>query len=178
MNIKVIILNLSVISLLTSCAGIGIPNSSDPYEKLKYSYQAMNMNRYIPANRLIVGAIKIFKERKDKEGLAEAYATYGNYYKFGFPDRGPLIKYSNTKNSVKYFKLSADLYKEIGDVNGVAKTYMGMGSALVGTDNKKACEHYQKSIDTFDPKGKLFLINPAFKSFPEMVEHFKDKYCK
>lgn len=166
-----------LVAFLASCAGMGIPDSSDPYKKLQYAYGAMNQGRYIPANRLIVEAIDKFKERNDKAGLAEAYATYGNYHKYAFTAK-PLTKAPNPQESVKYFEEAIKLYTEIGDKNGVAKCHMGIGDALNQTDKKASCQHYDLAIQTYDENGTKFAINPRYRDFPEMVRAFKKELCK
>lgn len=176
MKLKMLTL-FSLVVFTTSCAGIGIPDSSDPHRKLQYAYGAMNQGRYIPANRLIVEAIEKFKERNDKPGLAEAYATYGNYHKYAFTVK-PLTKAPNPQESVKYFEEAIKLYSEIGDKNGVAKCHMGIGDALNDVDKKTSCQHYDLAIQNYDENGTKFFINPQFKNFPEMVRAFKAALCK
>lgn len=83
MNIKIITLVALISFLLSACAGVGLSDSSDPYKKLDFSYLAMDQGRHIPSERYIKQAIKIFKEKNDKAGLAEAYFTYGLFYKYG-----------------------------------------------------------------------------------------------
>jgi len=176
MKLKLLTL-LSLLAFTASCAGIGIPNSPDPYKKIQYAYGAMNQGRYIPANRLIVEAIDKFKENNDKAGLAEAYATYGNYHKYAFTVK-PLTKAPNPQESVKYFEEAIKLYTELGDNNGVAKCHMGIGDALNDVDKKTSCQHYDLAIQNYDENGVKFVINPRYKNFPEMVRDFKAEFCK
>lgn len=162
--------------MIMACAGIGIPDSSDPYKKIQYSYYAMDQGRYIPADRLILGSIEIFKQRDDKAGLAEAYVTYGNYHKFSF-NKGKLTKAPNLRESEKYFLKAIELYTELGNKNGIAKCHMGLGDALNDIDKKSSCQHYDLAIQYYDENGEKFYINPHFKNFPEMVKAFKKEYC-
>lgn len=168
---------LSIV-IFSACAGIGIPNSSNPYKKIHYSYGAMDMGRHIPAKRLIEEAIVIFKETKDSAGLAEAYFTFGNYYKFDFTF-ATLAKPSEPLNAIKYFDLAIKQYEENGNKNGMAKSYMGKGSAF-GIDGQlnETCKAYEKAQSLYDPNGENFqILNPNFKTFPEMINAFYKAHC-
>jgi len=137
----------------------------------------MHEGRYIPANKLIVGAIDIFEKNNDKAGLAEAYATYGNYHKYAFTVK-PLTKAPNPQVLFIYFELTIKLYTKIADKNGVAKCHMGIGDALNDIDKKTSCQHYDLAIQNYDENGIKFSINPRYKDFPEMVRAFKKELCK
>jgi len=177
MNIRKIGISITLSLLLSSCAGIGISNSSDPYRKLDLAIYAMHQQRYLPANKLILEAIDKFKKINDKAGLADAYAIYGNYHKYQFRRTG-LSKNPNTKEALRYYKKAIKLFTEVGDMNGVAKTHMGMGSATLDTNKTEGCKHYDLAISLYDKNGSKFPINPNFKTFPEMVKAFKDKFCR
>jgi len=179
MYIKLIV--LSLFTVLLSCAGIGIPDSSDPHKKLDYAFLAMNEGRHIPAERLIKGAIELFQKNNNEEGLAEAYFIYGLYYKYGRWTRGkPMI---SIEKSVEAFQIAISKYKELGINMGVAKGYFSLANAYSGLENiVKQCELYDESLIYYQ-KGlrgvneKPFSINKNFEDFPQMVNSFKDKYC-
>lgn len=136
----------------------------------------MHQSRHIPAERLIKEAIIKFKESNDKAGLAEAYFTYGNYHKYEFNVK-PLIKPSNPVDAVKYYDMAISLYSETGNRNGMAKSYFGKGNALIFSKKDDACKLYNQALNEYDPDGEKFLINQSFKTFPDMVNAFIEKFC-
>lgn len=180
-----IIIYLLLSSLLFSCAGIGLPDSSDPYKKLQYVNYAMAQGRNLPAEGYILSAIEIFKERKDEVGLADAYIVYGQYYKFGhWCDSGNdlcIQGHISIPKSIEYFLKAKILFKKNKNNFGVARAYFGLASAygIIG-EHVKSCDYFEMSrISYLNGRGKEkpFPVNNLFKDFEDMVIAFKKKVC-
>ena len=180
MNQRNVVLITALAALLFGCAGIGVKNSSDPHRKISYAYGAMNQGRFVPAHRLINEAIAIYKKTNNKSGLANAYHAYGVFHKMD-PKEFNIRTIGAThdlKKSMKYYKMAIELYEEVGDNNGAAKSNFGFANAVGEIDNKKSCKHYDIAIKKYDPNGSKHSINPNFKDFPSMVKAFKEEFCK
>lgn len=108
-----------LIFILNGCAAVGVPTTSDPYEKLAWSQELLyRQDRPLPAERLIIEAIEICTEKKDTDCSAEAYSTYGaflesssvkkrkkRYQKGGFLDK--TVKYEDRlSKAIEYYNKS------------------------------------------------------------------------
>ena len=172
------IIIISLVTLVVGCAGIGVKNSPDPSKKVTYAYQAMYKGRFVPANRLLNEAIEIYKERKDNLGLAHAYIGFGVFHKWDpsrFKHKTIGASYDLEK-ARKYFKMAIEIFDNAKDSNGSAQANFGLANAY--RTKQESCKHYDISLEKFDPNGRKFPINRQFKDFPEMVNAFKEKYCK
>ena len=185
MNYFRVTLLLSCLLFLSSCAGFALPDSSDPYKKLRYAGLAMEQGRWIPAERYIQKAIEIFRKRNDETGIANAYVVYGQYYKYGNwckfeGDYCPKGSISRPK-SIEYFKKAIALFKKHNDNFGQAQAYFGLASAYGGGGQfKESCETFDLSLAAYlRGKGKKdpFRINPNFRDFKEMLNAFREKVC-
>jgi len=176
MKFKNIII-ISLVSILISCAGIGVNNSSDPDKKLNLAHGAMSQGRFVPAKRLISEAIEIFKSQNNQKGIAHGYIAYGVLHKWdpkGFNKKIVGASFDLEK-SKSYFKKAIAIFEAEGDSNGQAKGHFGLANAL---RTREACTHYDLAIKKFDPNGPKFPINRRFKDFPSMVKAFKNEFCK
>lgn len=167
-----------IVSLLSGCAGVGIPNSSDPNKKLALAFSAMNQGRFVPARKLIREAEEIFKANNDKVGLGHVYSAYGVFHKYTpAVFNKPVIGIEpDMKKSQEYFKKAIKIFDEVGDTNSSAKVHFGLGNAIEDNKNEQ-CKQYDIALKKYNPNGTKFPINPRFKDFPSMVNAFKDKFC-
>jgi hypothetical protein len=67
---------------LLGCSAAFVPATSDPEKKLAQAYQLLSVYRPKPARRLIDESIEIYKQKGDKEGLAQAYLVSTDYYRY------------------------------------------------------------------------------------------------
>jgi len=83
MKLKPIWLLFSIILIwLSGCAAMGVPYTSDPIEKLKWACGLFDYaERPLPAESLIREAIEICQKTNDSECLAQAYLTYGLFFR-------------------------------------------------------------------------------------------------
>ena len=111
--------------LLGGCAGVGIMATSDPFQKIvDATYLVLESARPLPAERLIMEAMEIYRERQDFFGLALAHDTYGdlllsravvvrwaNFYREnGFQDKA--VTYDNREAKAKeYYAKAWEFYQ-------------------------------------------------------------------
>ncbi|MDQ5987496.1 MAG: hypothetical protein CSYNP_03241 [Syntrophus sp. SKADARSKE-3] len=177
-----------LITLLAGCAAFGVPYTSDPEEKINYAKQLLEINRPVPADRLLTDAVEIYTRENNKQGLAQTYLVYAffltskpleddlwrsAYEKRGFLDKTPYSK--RYEAAIEYTEKAAHLYESDGDYDGALSAYMSMGHTYkqVVKNNSKACDAYKKAllaykarkekrdlyIQPFDQNRKLFKIN-------------------
>jgi len=184
-KIKIIVLLISLTSLI-SCGGALLPGSSDPYKKIEYMSTAMAQGRWIPAERYVKEALAIFQERNDKQGIAEAYLAYANYYKYGNwckfeKDLCPKGSISLPK-SVEYSKKSITLFEKLKNSFGVARATFLLANTYgkIG-ELDKTCKLYDKSLLAYEkskPQNEAPHVNINYKeNFGNMVNKFKNKFC-
>jgi tetratricopeptide (TPR) repeat protein len=165
---------------------LGVPHTSDPRQMLVYAYQMMDQGRPIPAKNFIDSAIEKYQAQNDVMGLAEAYHTYGNLYKYGNFDKTIYMdNFTDYDISLKYFTMAADLYASIDNNDGLTRSYFGIGNIYsIKGDSLQACLAYDKSNMYYDKMIKLnpnvtFRISSQFKDYPDMILRFKKKdNCK
>jgi lipoprotein NlpI len=191
--------------LLSGCAAVGIPSTSDPYEKLGLAKELFNQqNRPLPAERLIREAIEICKKTRDQECQAEAYFVYslffkssavkkwGKYYrKNGFLDKTSIFELRLSK-SEEYFKKATSLNPKIYENRGI--TYYENGKLdLAYADFEKATVLAPKSRwawvnrgviyhewgqydKAIDDYNKAIFLSPNFaKAYNNRGNAFRDK---
>ncbi len=162
---------LTIIILLSGCDAALVLHTSDPGQKLCNAYEMMEPNgRFIPAKRFIEEAEKIYKEKGDKQGLAEAYHAFGNLYKHG-PVGKLENKYRDYDLSRQYFERAYNIYDELGDDMGRAKCLLGISQTLQN-DKIKECEYLKKSLEVYyegkkkNPSAEMpILIKSDFPTF-------------
>lgn len=123
MKIKLLWFLFSIILIwLSGCAAVGVPYKSDPIEKLKWACFLFDCDdRALPAEGLIREAIEICQETKDTECLAQAYLTYGLFFrslsvtgykkfyiKWGFNDKTATYE-TRLAKSDEYFERALEL---------------------------------------------------------------------
>lgn len=71
-----------IVGFLGGCAGVGIVDTNDPYQKLENATVLYGkQGRPIAANRLMIEVIKTCEENNDRPCLARAWASYGGLLK-------------------------------------------------------------------------------------------------
>ena len=174
-----------IVFFSVGCAGVGIPNSTDPSEKVTYAFQAMELGRFVPAKKLLSESVEIYKERietskeiEDYLGLARAYKGFAVFHGSDprkFPNSIGL-EYDLVK-ARKYTKKAIDIYDDAGESNGSAQAYFQL-AFFYSYPNQEACKYFDIALEKFDPNGGKFPISPQFKDFPEWVNAYKEKLCK
>lgn len=185
------LLGLFAIGVLTGCLAAGVPYTSDPRQKLSYAYQLMNLNRPLPAEKLINEALETFQKQGNEIWIAECYFTFGNLYKHSsyhnwknyYSSRG---EYDGTYSRSKdYFQNATDLYLKNNDLVGASKATFGIGivHGLQGNPISE-CHFFDESARLFaeakakDAAAMVRVLVPGIKDFPEMVAAFKrDRGC-
>lgn len=157
---------------VSGCSAFGVPATSDPYQKLVYAYEMMDMSRPIAARKFLAEALQSFEETNNILGAAEAYHAYGNFYK----NRNMGFKaYDKAEES---FRKALGLYEKKNNYMGMMKSSFGIGSTFVGREDfPKACEAYESSKGYYlkameiNPNEKT-AMNPKYSNPGEMIDAF------
>jgi lipoprotein NlpI len=153
---------------LSGCAAVGIPSTSDPYEKLGWAKELFDRQRRpLPAERLIREAIEICKKRNDVECQAEGYYTYSlffkspaikkwgkNYRRNGFMDETASFE-TRLAKSEEYFNKAISLNPEIYEKRGISYYENGQFD-LAFADFDKAVELAPKSEWAYVNRGAIY----------------------
>lgn len=188
--------NMVLVFLLTGCAAVGVPATSDPGEKLKWADALMDVSRPIPAERLIREAIEIYQTQGNQSGLAEAYRTYGvffrddvvtkwqyHYQRAGFFDKAATYEF-RYKKSIEYLVLADKIYAALDDLTARSNVHLNMGFTYrIAGDNSAACKAYSESLALHraarqrDP-GLVVQLPAKYKTYEEALEpYLKSATC-
>jgi tetratricopeptide (TPR) repeat protein len=162
MNLHRYIAIASLFSLL-GCAAMFVPETNDPREKLKWANELFDRQaRPLPAERLINEAIAICTQNNDRECLAQAYITYGFFFRSasirkwekvyrenGFQDK--TVSYDTRYiKSKEYFEKAIPILTDLGQFDRLTNAYLNLGFAYEFIGNKAgACEPYTKSLESY-----------------------------
>ncbi len=186
-ELKILLIS-SLLLLLLGCAAAGVPYTNDPTQKLVYAYSLMNQGRALPAERLGKEALDSFKEANNQFGEAEAHIFLGQLYKHNsyrafsehFKKNGD---YDPTNGkSIAHTAQAIEIYEALENHMQLAKAKFALANTYISTKPEKSCKLYDESLREYE-KGKAknpnqdFTINPAYKSFEDMVSGFKSEYC-
>jgi len=156
---SVVLLFFSLLGF-TGCAAIGVPATTDPARKLRDATALFDrQDRPLPAERLIREALELYQKNGDQLGVAEAYRTYGFFFrsssvkgkwnKFyrnnGFLDRSATFDTRYIK-SIEYFELARAIYSAHQQFDALTNVDLNMGFTyeLMGDPNA-ACQAFDRS---------------------------------
>jgi tetratricopeptide (TPR) repeat protein len=183
-----IIIIIALISL-AGCAAALVPYTSDPKQKISDAYWLFdNKQRALPAQKLILEAIEIYKKNDNTSGLAEAYVAsavflrsyavdrHSEHYKETGFNNGKILFEDRYNGSIEYLKKSRAIYEKKEEYDNLTNTYMHMGFTYLTNDNiQEGCEMFIKSLEM----NKLFMNkNPdaklnlgGFKSYKDYIDN-------
>jgi len=193
-NIKTSNLTLVISVVLSGCAAMGVPATSDPDKKIRYAYVLFDeQQRPLPAERLIREAIVLYLEKNNDLGLAEAYRAYGFFYRSaalekwhkhykanGFLEAG--ATYANRyEKSIAYFEKSAAILKKYNKNDSLTNIHLNMGFTYEFSNQlEKACDEYKKSIISNqrhmkENPGATLTLPKGFSSYEAYVNPFLER---
>jgi hypothetical protein len=127
---------LFLLLCLSSCAAALVPETSDPNEKLKQSYELVSSKRGIAAEKVINQAMQMFQSKENKEGMARAYYAYALLYRSNASHHS--LKLPDNYRAGEAYKKAADLYGQLGnrehevDTLILAAMFYSVGEGKVG----------------------------------------------
>jgi tetratricopeptide (TPR) repeat protein len=187
--------HLCVCSALTlmGCAGVGVVARSDPKAKLAdATYLFDRQDRPLIAERLIREAIEICEGTADQDCLAEAYRTYGfffrspsvdgkwskQYREYGFLDKTATFD-SRYLKSIEYFERARDIYARLEQFDRLTNVNLNIGfTYALLRETQSACRSFDESAANNrenvrrNPKSTVALPN-SFASFDEFIAQKK-----
>ena len=181
---------------IASCAGFGIAATSDPAQKLNDAGDLFeNQDRPLPAEQLIREAIEIYQEKNDPLGLAEAYRTYGfffrspsiegkwnkHYRENGFLDKSATFN-SRYDKSIDYFERARAIYVENKRFDALTNVDLNIGFTYVAMGNRDAaCKAFDRSLESYNENlrqtsGARPVVPRGFSSYEEFITDRKKRY--
>jgi hypothetical protein len=116
------IFELLFLITMVSCAAALVPETSDPNEKLKQSYELVAGKRGIAAEKVIGQAMQIFQAKGNKEGIARAYYAYALLYRSDAShDR---LKLPDNYRAGEAYDIAGMIYKQLGNRKAAVDTYI------------------------------------------------------
>ena len=167
--------------VISGCTAIGVSSTNDPYEKIEQSYQLMASNRPIPAEFNAQDALKIFKEKGDTFGEAEANYFLGVFYKAKSGWKN-INKNEMINTSISHLTNATNSYKSINENIQASKSVFELANAYRGLEDKiQYCKYYNESLSLLKSglgEHKTFRINfPNFKSPGDLIEFHLNELC-
>jgi hypothetical protein len=178
---------------LAGCAGVGVVATSDPTRKLQDAEVLFGSeDRPLIAERLIREALEISEQQQDEFGVANAYRTYGfffrspsvsghwgEYYrKSGFLESSVAWE-DRFSGSIQFFQKAVEIYDRLGRYDASTNINLNMGfTYFIMHDKSNGCQAFTKSLDSYHANLK---VNPAAKpqappgysSFEEYVRYLE-----
>jgi tetratricopeptide (TPR) repeat protein len=171
MKIKKRVASLGVALLVSSCAGVGVVDSSNPLTKLNDAeYLFMNKNRPVPAETMILEAMAAYQKRDDPHGLGNSNREYGDfltsqavvnweraYSRHGFFDRS--VTYENRLEKAKehytkaleYYRLAETQELSAGKFDALTNVYYNMGWSNLALGSKvEACADFDRALQAYN----------------------------
>jgi tetratricopeptide (TPR) repeat protein len=181
--------------LLTGCAAMGVPETSDPARKLRQASGLIeSLDRPIPAERLIRESIDIYQAQQDELGLAYAYRMYGLFFKSSAVSRLPAYYENGTgfmdktaafdtrfEKALEYFEKSRDLLLKNNDVQLITNVYAQIAFTYeLMNDKVSACNAYDLSLKSDQAIAKsnpelVTLGSREFSSFKQGITEYKKR---
>jgi tetratricopeptide (TPR) repeat protein len=180
--------------IFAGCAGVGTVGTSDPAAKLREAGDLFGpQDRPLIAEQLIREAIGSYRKNNDQLGLADAYRTYGfffrssaiegkwsqHYRENGFLDKSASFD-SRYEKSIEYLEKARTIFAEykrfdaLTNVNlNIGFTYevMGYGAA--------ACEAFDRSLennrDNLEISKAKVTLPQGFASYEEFLAPHKER---
>jgi tetratricopeptide (TPR) repeat protein len=191
-NVRNSMMATLMIAILSGCAAMGVPATSDPARKLGDANALLELQRPFPAEKLIIESIQIYKEQNNEKGLAEAYRAYGTFFRStavgespwrkSYEERGFLDKSakfeSRYSKSIEYYMLADNIYERLDFLERRSNVHLNMGITYeLAGDLPSACKAYSESLRfntaalQKDPTIIIF-VPPPYKTFAEGLAPF------
>jgi len=179
---------------LSSCVYVSLPESSDPAVKLEEAGRYMAQGQPLPAERLIMEAMRMYQTENNPEGLGNAYRDFGvflrssavtqrerTYRETGFLDSS--ITYDNRheqsriylEKALAQYNEAANRYKSQGRYDLLsALHYTQAGTYLLQNNRAMACTTYDQSRKAYAESAVRNLsakpdIPKGYASFHEAI---------
>jgi hypothetical protein len=180
--------------IVAGCAGVGVVESSDPQTKLSDATALFDReDRPLVAERLIREAISICASKSDQSCLADAYRTYGfffrspsvthwskQYIETGFLDASATFDNRYSK-SIEYFEKARSLYLQLGRFDALTNVDLNMGFTFDRMeDHKSACRAFDDSGNANrenlrrNPNAKVALPE-GFASYDDFLMSYRKR---
>jgi tetratricopeptide (TPR) repeat protein len=196
LHLQIILLTIAAVTI-AGCAGVGVVATDDPAAKLRdATYLFDRQDRPLIAERLIREAIVSYQSNNDQLGLAEAYRTYGfffrsraingkwgNYYrKNGFLDRSATFDTRYDK-SIEYFEMARQLFAESKRFDALTNVDLNIGFTYIAMGNRlAACRAFDRSLENNQENIRQIPdaapnLPVGFGSYEEFIADQKKRWC-
>lgn len=180
-----------IVIVISGCAAMGVPLTSNPQTKIKYAYSLMHeQNRPLPAEPLIWEAIDIYKKRKDNYGLAHAYRAYGYFLiskavkNWGYREfEDKTVTFDNRYDkAIEYWNKALELFGAENNYDAISNIYFEIGRVYYFNyyNKDKACDYFSKSLEAHkrfvkDNPSQKIILPEGVNSFEEYIQKAKEE---
>lgn len=164
-------LTLLIVLMIVGCAGVGVVKTGDPLQKLNDAeYLFMGQSRPLIAERLILEATAIYRERDDAHGLGNAHREYADllmsltgskwekyYREHGFQDK--TVTFDNRiEKASEYYRTALDFYKRAepqyvntARYDALTNVYFNMAwSYRMLGELEQSCTCYDRTVEAYN----------------------------
>jgi hypothetical protein len=178
-----------VVSFIVGCAAVGVPATSDPFEKVNQAWQLMYEGRPFPSERLALNALSEFEKESNFLGIAKANSFLGIFYSSSAYRSGKdlYIKQgtydSGISKSLSHLEAAKEAWIEINDLWGASTMQLAMGDSYISQGNKsKACAMYKESLNTYNREdavfaGRVHTYNTQYGDYPDLLNALISRSC-
>lgn len=177
--------------VLSGCSAMFVLNTNDPYKKLNQAKNLIDIDRPLPAERLILESLNEFKKRNDELGIGRACRSLGQFYssskfghwekfyrKEGFWDK--TVKFDDRYlKAIEYFHAAVKSFQTVDAFDMLTNVHLQIGYINRSRGNVPvACQAFDESLHSYNENIKknpdaTVNLPEGLSSYPEYVDSLK-----
>jgi tetratricopeptide (TPR) repeat protein len=180
--------------ILGGCAGVGLVAISDPAAKLREAGDLFDrQDRPLGAERLIREAIERYRKDNDQLGLANAYRTYGFFFRSsaiegkwsryyrenGFLDKSASFG-AKYEKSIEYFEKARTIFADYKRFDALTSVNLNIGFTYeVMGYREAACQAFDRSLennrDNLQISKAKVVLPQGFATYEEFLAPHRER---
>ncbi len=181
-------------AIFAGCAGVGIVAISDPAAKLREAGDLFDrQDRPLGAERLIREAIESYQKNNDQLGLANAYRTYGFFFRSsaiegqwskyyrenGFHDKSASFD-ARYEKSIEYFEKARTIFADYKRFDALTSVNLNIGFTYeVMGYREAACQAFDRSLennrDNLQISKARVVLPQGFATYEEFLAPHRER---
>lgn len=180
-----------LVALLAGCAAVGVPYTSDPYEKLHWASGLVHRGaRPFPAQDLIREAHSIFTARGDELGIAAVDRVFASflaspvlghpYYEDWFRRHGFWDKSTRWEDrypgAIAYYMRALAIYERHGRMDWITYVYVNVAETHIAfADFSSACRALSASEQSYGRTTAFGKDIETVADLPGLLSQLRDR---